>query len=433
MQSEFHEILKNKRQLIINSFSDIEKAYKIGDRDATQQFIKIADKPGGSWTENWRKLTPEEAAASPSSTPTPKNEEKTPSPQSAPKIKLEALIEKGVNPDDMIKLSGKPASEVFKAIMSSGKDISSFTNSYEESEADISAMPKPSVKARWQTYDIYTDMVTSGIRKSMVAYGKGGVGKTFTVLKNFKAKGLKNYHQLIKDQEEAGNKVPEDFEGGGEAEQEGQVDPLYTTPYYAKYTGTMSGPNLFKTLFEHRHENATILFDDIDAVLKNSEMVNMLKGVLDTTGDGMVNYAKDVEMVTDQGEAVPKSFEFKGKAIFISNLSKDEMPQPIKSRALTIDLTMNKQETMEKFAMIKDKMEFQDAAGRPLKLDETAVNDAFNFIKEHLDQIQIDDLNGRTFGSVALIRNQIKSEQDKGNPVYDGIDWKESAALMFQK
>jgi hypothetical protein len=56
----------------------------------------------------------------------------------------------------------------------------------EPSEEEIKeyekSIPTPSVNERWDTYGLFCNMVASGVTKSMVSFGTGGVGKTYTLM-----------------------------------------------------------------------------------------------------------------------------------------------------------------------------------------------------------------------------------------------------------
>ena len=45
-------------------------------------------------------------------------------------------------------------------------------------------------------------------------------------------------------------------------------------------------------------------------------------------------------------------YNFKGRVIFVSNLPKDKIPQPVLSRSLTIDVTLSPGEMMERMEAV---------------------------------------------------------------------------------
>lgn len=266
-------------------------------------------------------------------------------------------------------------------------------------------IPKPNVEERWNAYGLFCNMVASGVTKSLVAFGTGGVGKTYTLMQELKSLGLKEY-----DDDSHDINYPQDFD-------------------YVKITGSASGSAVYKALFEYNGK--LLIFDDCDSVLRDQSAVNFLKGALDSTGDGSISYSSSVQLKTDKSEGaaltstgitlVPNRFKFKGQVIFISNLPPEEIPQPlIDSRCLSINLSMTKEETIERLEKIMPKMDILDAKGRSLRASKEDKRMALDFLNRYKDKIREGKLNARTLGNIVKI---IHSSDGKNN-------W-ESAALAL--
>lgn len=281
---------------------------------------------------------------------------------------------------------------------------------YEPSEEEIKEyekfIPIPSVNERWDTYGLFCNMVASGVTKSMVSFGTGGVGKTYTLMQELSKLKLKEF-----DSDYSDINHPEEFD-------------------YVKITGSASGVALYKALFEYN--NKLIIFDDCDSVLKDSTAVNILKGALDSTGDGTISYSSSQAIKTDKLDGadftstgiplVPNRFKFKGKVIFISNLKAEDIPQPlIDSRCLSIDLSMTKEETIERINTILPNLKVLDTSGKPLKVSKQDKIDALTFLDKYKDSIREGKLNARTLGNIIKI---IHSSRE------NNIPW-QSAALAL--
>lgn len=104
---------------------------------------------------------------------------------------------------------------------------------------------------------------------------------------------------------------------------------------YHKIAGSASAAGVYRTLWENR--DGIILFDDSDKALTEMEARNYFKSAADTKKVRKVCAAKsgksyvaleDINM-TEDGEVdddrLPRSFEFTGKVIFISNLGIDKL------------------------------------------------------------------------------------------------------------
>lgn len=258
-------------------------------------------------------------------------------------------------------------------------------------------LPKIPVEKRWKSYRVMLNMVAKGLGKSMIAYGTGGVGKTYNQEEVFKGHNLKK------------------FEDG--------MTPGFGDYDYVSITGKSTPAAMFKALYEHNGK--TVVFDDCDSVLEDDTSVNILKGALDTTGDGTISYLSGRKMKDSNGEEIPQRFTFLGKALFISNLTSEKMPQPLRSRAFTVDLTMNADETVTMLKKIAPEMKFKNNRGERITVPEESRNAAVNLIDKYKNQIDIGDLNARTLGQIAMIHKQFKE-----NPV-EGLSWEDTAITML--
>jgi hypothetical protein len=181
----------------------------------------------------------------------------------------------------------------------------------------------------FKAIELYTIQVARGKSNSLIISGMAGVGKTSVVIDTVNSIGL------VKD-----------------------VD-------YYKSTGTISTAGLYEILFKNR--NSLVIFDDCDAVLKDDDSVNILKGALDTypvrelskitkgnTFDSTGMSDADIQAAYEEreGRLLPNRFEFKGKVIFISNLPENKFDDAIISRSLHVDVHLNKAEVISRMREI---------------------------------------------------------------------------------
>lgn len=240
-------------------------------------------------------------------------------------------------------------------------------------------LPKIPVEDRWEAYEMFADMVATGTRKSAIAYGTGGVGKTYTLKKVLERNKMLGYDEEIH--------TP----GNNEYD-------------YVSLTGKATPQAMFKTLYEHNKK--LVVFDDIDSVLTNDDSINILKGALDSTGDGTISYESSKGVKGSDGSKIPQRFKFRGTVVFISNLPPDKIPQPLRSRSLPIDLSMTAEETVDRLRTIAPFMTFQDARGEEFTVPQESMDAAIDFLDQYKNKIDIGSLNARTFGSIALVHQK---------------------------
>jgi hypothetical protein len=118
---------------------------------------------------------------------------------------------------------------------------------------------------------------------------------------------------------------------------------------YEVVKGAMSAIGLYKKLYEFQDKKCILVFDDCDSVLMDDLSLNILKAALDSSSKRMIHWNTDSRLLRSEG--VPNSFEFKGGAIFISNIKFDHVKskklrdhlEALESRCHYLDLTIDTQ------------------------------------------------------------------------------------------
>jgi hypothetical protein len=174
-----------------------------------------------------------------------------------------------------------------------------------------------------QRFDILEDMtraVKKGDVKSMIVTGPPGVGKSFGVEK------VLSKHDVFAT-------VAQDEK----------------LKKYEVVKGAMSAIGLYSKLYEFSDKKCILVFDDCDSVLQDELSLNILKAALDSGKKRMIHWNTDSRLLRSEG--VPNSFEFKGGAIFITNIKfenvrskklKDHL-EALESRCHYLDLTIDTQ------------------------------------------------------------------------------------------
>ena len=180
-----------------------------------------------------------------------------------------------------------------------------------------------------ERFQILTDMtkaVKAGDVRAMIVSGPPGVGKSFGV-----------EEVLTKD---------DLFNVLGERK-----------PRYEIVKGAMSALGLYAKLYEFSDAKNVLVFDDCDSILMEDLSLNILKGALDSSKKRVIAWNTDSRLLRSEG--IPDRFEFKGAAIFITNIKFEHVKSKrlrdhldaLESRCHYIDLQMDTER--EKILRIK--------------------------------------------------------------------------------
>jgi hypothetical protein len=224
------------------------------------------------------------------------------------------------------------------------------------------------INTRFEFVEKLVNMVAAGVQPSAVITGEGGLGKTYTVTKTLESAGFKDISDLA------------DFQVGG---------VINTRKCFTTVKGYSTAKGLYRTLFENN--KSIIVFDDCDAVLKDPVALNLLKGALDSYGKRIISWNADM-----RDEDLPRSFNFEGRVIFISNMDQNSIDQAIRSRSMLIDLSMNADQKIERMETIAKCDSFMP------EYDANIKTESLNLIRELKDSAK--EISLRTLISVCKIR-----------------------------
>jgi hypothetical protein len=238
------------------------------------------------------------------------------------------------------------------------------------------------INTRFGFVEKLVNMVATGVQPSAVITGEGGLGKTYTVTKTLEANGYKDISDLA------------DFQVGS---------VINSRRCFTMIKGFSTAKGLYRTLFENN--KSIVVFDDCDAVLKDPVALNLLKGALDSYGKRIISWNADMK-----DDDLPRSFEFTGRVIFISNMDQDRIDQAIRSRSMMIDLSMTLDQKIDRMEFIAASEEFLPEYDATIKADALAL---IRKIKSECKEISL-----RTLIAVSKVRASNK-------------DWKDLATYML--
>jgi hypothetical protein len=177
---------------------------------------------------------------------------------------------------------------------------------------------------------------------------------------------------------------------------------------YEVVKGAMSAIGLYKKLYEFSDKKSILVFDDCDSVLLDDLSLNILKAALDSGKKRMIHWNTDSRLLRQEG--VPNSFEFKGGAIFISNIKFDHVKskklrdhlEALESRCHYLDLTIDT--TREKILRIRQVV--QDCGMLDdYEFDDAVKEEVVEFIVEHKDVMR--ELSLRMVLKIADLRKSM--------------------------
>lgn len=223
-----------------------------------------------------------------------------------------------------------------------------------ETDAEI----EQKLNDRFEVLADMTDAATSGVIRSMIVSGPGGLGKSYTVEKTLSS-----------------------------------WDPNGNN--YTVVRGYIRPTGLFKLLYQNRAPGQVLVFDDADSVFLDDVAINLLKAVCDSTEERIVSYMTEGMLIDeDTAERLPKSFKFEGTIIFITNVDMDAMVdagskmaphfEALITRSHYIDLAMKTRRDY----IIRIKQVVAAGMLRGRGLDAEAETDVMEFIDKNQDRLR---------------------------------------------
>ena len=225
-------------------------------------------------------------------------------------------------------------------------------------------------------FDILKDMtkaVKGGDVRAMIVTGPPGVGKSFGV-----------EEVLAKD---------DLFNTLGERK-----------PKYEIVKGAMSPIGLYKKLYEFSDNKSIIVFDDCDSILLDDVALNILKAALDSSKKRTISWNTDSRLLRSEG--IPDRFDFKGGAIFITNLKFENVRSKklqehlaaLESRCHYIDLRMD----TDREKVLRIKQIVKDGMLDSYEMEDIAKDEVVDFIETNRATMR--ELSLRTVLKVADLR-----------------------------
>jgi hypothetical protein len=199
-------------------------------------------------------------------------------------------------------------------------------------ETDQDAMDR--IATRFEILDEMSAACIKGDIRAMIVSGPPGVGKSFGVEAQLDKSSL--FDKLANKRQK-----------------------------YEVVKGAMTALGLYAQLYRYSEKGNILVFDDCDSVFGDELSLNILKAALDSGKRRRICWNSDSRLLRDEG--IPNSFDFKGGAIFITNLKFENVKskklqdhlEALESRCHFIDLTID----TERDKMLRIRQVNRDADG----------------------------------------------------------------------
>ena len=226
-----------------------------------------------------------------------------------------------------------------------------------DNETDEQVMDR--IGKRFEILDEMTRAAKEGNVRAMIVSGPPGVGKSYGV-----------EEQLNKDS------IFDDVGGNSRK--------------FEVVKGAMSAIGLYAKLYKFSNPKNVVVFDDCDSVLLDDLSLNILKAALDTSKKRYISWNTDSRLLRSEG--IPDRFEFKGSAIFITNIKfenvrskklKDHL-EALESRCHYVDLTID----TEREKMLRIKQIVREGMLDDYDMPQERKDDVVEFIDENRTRLR---------------------------------------------
>lgn len=267
----------------------------------------------------------------------------------------------------------KPGSAAWERRYGTTVVPASFSQLDEGTKKETDEEIRTRIVERFTVLEELSNSATTGKVRSLIVSGPAGIGKSYTVMK------------CIED-----------------------YDPQHKFTW--NIHGFVRATGLYKALYEFRHEECVLTFDDADSIWFDDVSLSLLKAALDSKKRRTISWLAESAMLTTEGDPMPRSFDFEGTVIFISNLDFDEMVQKghrlaphleaLMSRSIYVDVGIKtRREYIVRLRQVMNETNMLAENG----YDPAIKKDIMDFIEQYADRMR--DLSLRQCLKLAALRS----------------------------
>ena len=210
---------------------------------------------------------------------------------------------------------------------------------------------------RFDALNLIAAQTVNGRNKALIVSGPAGVGKSHNVLEAARA-----------------------FEKRG-----GKVGVV---------KGFVRPTGLYRMLYNHSAHNDVIVFDDADSAFNDPVSLNILKAACELSDNRRISWLSETKMLDEDGDRLPRSFEYSGNIVFITNLDMQALTEKghslaphfeaLLSRSLYIDLGMK----TKRDCIIRIKQVVESGALSTHSITAKDASEILEFVEEHNDKLR---------------------------------------------
>lgn len=176
---------------------------------------------------------------------------------------------------------------------------------------------------------------------------------------------------------------------------------------FAVHKGYIRASHLFRLLWENKNPGDVVVLDDTDAIFGDETALNILKAALELKPIRRIGWGSEKTFEDQDGEEIPRYFDFQGAVIFLTNLDFHNMISSgskysphlsaIESRSLVLDLGIKTRR--EYLIKIKQTLNEGMLSNKGFNKDEE--NEIMDFVVENVDSFR--ELSLRMIEKIAAL------------------------------
>lgn len=213
------------------------------------------------------------------------------------------------------------------------------------------------ISEKYQSMETLVEAVSANSVNSLIVAGAPGLGKSYTV-----------------------NKVLNRVNSGEYG--------------YVFHRGYLKATHLFRLLWENKGKEQVIVIDDCDSIFEDQTALNLLKAALELKSVRRIGWGSEKEFFDQDGDSIPRYFDYEGSIIFLTNLSFHELIDSksknaphlsaLESRSLVLDLGIK---TKREY-MIKIKQTVKSGMLQDKGIPKSAELDILQFMEDNVDRLR---------------------------------------------
>ncbi len=188
-------------------------------------------------------------------------------------------------------------------------------HSEEETETDA----RTRINKKYAALGRFSGRIVGRKMPSLIVSGPPGMQKGWTMLDAIRAANLRRHDGLTN----VGGGGPGEYTWNEEDSEGETVErSMITDGWYDHISGSCSGVGLFHAAWNMR-KGGLIVLDDVDAVFRDEDALNLLKIMTDSTKERLCSWRKHASWLDEY--QIDKTFDFQGHVAFLTNVDFEEV------------------------------------------------------------------------------------------------------------